>query len=171
MRSGELQGLPQGERKTKTVYQAKTKSHHPAALQAAAAGDVFERHVNDRNRDERFDQRRKPQKIWCEVVGRGEQRDRMRDGERSDDGNERAETAKWDYQTQQKKQMVGAVQNVEKTQVDKSQGRLMPPRVEADQAGIAGEFERANSATGWQKPKNGDDAQAEAREAGMNGAD
>src|SRR5260370_9987999 len=39
MRSGELQRLPQGERKTKTVYQAKTKSHHPAALQAAGDDD------------------------------------------------------------------------------------------------------------------------------------
>src|SRR5260370_19999083 len=160
MRSGELQRLPQGERKTKTVHQAKTEGHYPAALQAAAAGDVFERHVNDRNRDERFNQRRKPEKIRCEIVGGGNQRDRMRDGERGDDGNERAETAKWDYQTQQKKQMVGAVQNVEKTQVDKSQGRLMPPRVEADQDGIAGEFERANSADGWQEPKHGDHEQA-----------
>src|SRR5437879_6915809 len=151
------------------VYEAEAEGHHPAALQAAAANDVFKCHINDGNGDERFDQRRKPEKIWCEVVGGGDQRDRMRNGERGDDGNERAETAKRDYKTKQKQKMVGAVENVEKTQVDKSPSGLVPARVEADETGIASEFERANFAAGWNKPKDGYDAQTQPRERRMNG--
>ena len=135
--AGELQRLPQGEREAKSMYEAEAEGHHPAALQAAATNDVFERHINDGNGDERFDQRRKPEEIWREVVGGSNQRNRMRDGERGDDGNERAETAKRDYKTKQKQKMVGAVENVEKTQVDKSQSGLVPARVEADETGIA----------------------------------
>src|SRR6266852_826902 len=151
MRSRELQRFPQGKRETKSVYQAAAEGHHPAALQTAAANNVFKRHVNDGSRDERFDQRRKPKKIRCEIVGRGNQRDRMRDGERGDDGNERAKAAKRDHQAEQKQEMVGAVENVEKTQIHKPHGRLVPPRIEVDEARIAVEFERANSAAGWQK--------------------
>ena len=65
--------------------------------------------------------------------------------------------------------MVGAVKNVEKTQVDEAEGGLVPARVEPDEAGIPGEFERANFAARWHKTKNSDDAQAQARERGMDG--
>ena len=54
----------------------------------------------------------------------------MRDGERGDDGNERTEAAKGDHQAEQKQQMVGAVENVEKTQVHEAHCRLAPPRIE-----------------------------------------
>ncbi len=37
----------------------------------------------------------------------------------------------------------------------------MPLGVEPDQAGIADEFESANPAAGWQKPKNSDYAKAQ----------
>src|SRR5437016_2697293 len=143
------------------MNQAETEGHHPAALQAAAAGDVFKRHVNDGNGNERFDEWRKPEKIRREVVGGGNQRNRMRDRECSNHGNERTEAAEGDHQAEQKQEMVNAVKNVEKTQVDKTQSRLLPPRVEPDEAGIADEFERADSAAGCQKPKDGDDAQAQ----------
>src|SRR6266851_7277255 len=43
MRPRELQRFPQGKRETKSVNQAKTKGHHPAALQTGAAHYVFER--------------------------------------------------------------------------------------------------------------------------------
>src|SRR5258708_3576023 len=92
----------------------------------------------------------------------------MRDGERGDDGNECAKAAKRDHQAEQKQQMVGAVKNVEKTQVHEPRGRLVPPRIEVDEAGIAVEFECANSADGWQKPKNGDYAEAQARKRRVN---
>ncbi len=122
-----------------------------------------------RNRDERFDQRRKPEKVRGEVVSGGDQRNGMRDRKGSNYGNERAEAAKRDYQAKQKQQMVGAIKNVEKTQVDKSQGGLVPPRVESDEARIAVEFERANPAAGWQKAKNSDHAQAQPRHRRMDG--
>src|SRR2546421_8628046 len=167
--AGELQRLPQGEREAKSMYEAEAEGHHPAALQAAAANDVFKCHINDGNGDERFDQRRKPEEIWREVVGGSDQCNRMRDGERGDDGSERAETAKRDYKTKQKQKMVGAVENVEKTQVDKSQSGLVPARVETDETGIAGEFECTHFSAGRQKPKDGYDAQTQPRERRMNG--
>src|SRR5467141_3802941 len=168
MRTGELQRFPQGKRETKTVHQAETESHHPATLQAAA-DNIFERHVNNGNGDKRFDQWRKPEEIRREIVRGGNQRNRMGDGECGYDGNERAKAAEGDHQAKQKQKMVGAVENMEKTQIDKSQGRLVPPRIEADKALIAGEFERANAAAGRQKPKNGDHTQAQARESRVNG--
>src|SRR5258707_12313902 len=93
----------------------------------------------------------------------------MGDGECGDDRNERAKAAEGDHQAKQKQKMVGAVENVEKTQIDKSQGRLAPPRIETDKTRIASEFERANSAASRQKPKNGDHSQAQARESRGNG--
>jgi len=42
----------------------------------------------------------------------------------------------------------------------------MPARIEVYQAGIAVEFECANSAGGRQKPKSGDYAKAQARKRG-----
>src|ERR1700739_2531361 len=65
--------------------------------------------------------------------------------------------------------MVGAVQNVEKTEIDETQSGLKPARVGPDTAGIASEFERANPAAGRQKPKNGNDAQAQPRKCRVNG--
>ncbi len=93
----------------------------------------------------------------------------MRDGERGDDRNERTEAAKGDHQAEQKQQMVGAVENVEKTQVHEAHCRLVPPRIEVDEARIAVEFERANSAAGRQKSKNYDHAQAQPRKRWVNG--
>src|SRR5256886_3923289 len=167
--AGELQRLPQGEREAKSMHKAEAKRHHPAALQAAAANDVFERHINDGNGNERFNHRRKPEEIRRKIIGGSNQRNRMRDGERGDDGDERAETAKRDYKTKQKQKMVGAVENVEKTQVDKSQSGLVPARVETDETGIAGEFECTHFSAGRQKPKDGYDAQTQPRERRMNG--
>src|SRR5437016_3819208 len=167
--AGELQRLPQGERETETMHKAEAKRHHPAALQAAAANDVFERHINDGNGNERFNHRRKPEEIRRKIIGGSNQRNRMRDGERGDDGDERAETAKRDYKTKQKQKMVGAVENVEETQVDKSQSGLVPARVETDETGIAGEFECTHFSAGRQKPKDGYDAQTQPRERRMTG--
>src|SRR5258708_12167060 len=93
----------------------------------------------------------------------------MRDGERGDNGNERAKAAEWDHQAKQKEQMIGAVENMEKTQVHEAHGRLMPARIEVYQAGIAVEFECANSASGRQKPKNGDYTKAQARKTRVDG--
>src|SRR5712692_2564147 len=64
--------------------------------------------------------------------------------------------------------MVGAIKDVKKTQVHKAQSGLMPSRIEPNQARIAIEFESADRAAGREKAKNSDDAQPQAREAGVN---
>src|SRR5213080_4532259 len=119
--AGELQRLPQGERETETMHKAEAKRHHPAALQAAAANDVFERHINDGNGNERFNHRWKPEEIRRKIIGGSNQRNRMRDGECGDDGNERAEATERDYKTKQEQKMVVTVKNVEETQVYKTE--------------------------------------------------
>jgi hypothetical protein len=50
---------------------------------------------------------------------------------------------------------------VEEAQADESKRGLMPPRIETDEPGIAGEFERAHSSTGWQKAENRHDSEGE----------
>ena len=45
-----------------------------------------------------------------------------------------------------KQQVIGAVQDVQETGADESQGRLVPARIEPDQTFVAFEFERANRA-------------------------
>src|SRR5260370_34680699 len=111
------------------MHQAEAESHDPTALQAAAAGNVFERHVHNGSCDERFDERRKPEKIRREVVGGSDQRDGMRDGERGNDGNEGAEAAEWNHQAKQKEKMGGTVENREKTEIDERRSGLLPARV------------------------------------------
>src|SRR5258707_1231266 len=103
------------------------------------------------------------------VPGGSNKRDGMCDGERGDDGNERAKAAKGDHQAKQEEQMVGAIENVEKTKVHETHSRLVPSRIETDKAGIADEFERANTAAGWQKPQNGDHPQTQASKRWVNG--
>src|SRR5260370_1020708 len=93
----------------------------------------------------------------------------MGKGKRGDDGNERAEAAERNHKTEQKQKVVGAIEDVEKTEVDKAQRRLMPPRIETNQAGIAVEFERAAFTAGRNEAQNGDNAQAQARKARLNG--
>src|SRR5262245_8541909 len=63
VRPGELQRLPQGERESESMNQTEPESDHPSAPEAvleAAPDDVFERHIYDGDRDQRFNERRKP---------------------------------------------------------------------------------------------------------------
>ena len=83
----------------------------------------------------------------------------MRDGERGDDRDERAEAPEWDHEAPQEQQVVDAVQDVEEPQLDEPQGGLVPSRIEPDQARITGVLEGANNATGRQEPKDGDHSQ------------
>ena len=90
----------------------RSKTRSPARV----AHDVLERHVHDRHRDQRLDQRREPQRARREVEGRGDERDRMRDGERRDDEDERAEAPERNHQAEQKQQVIGAVEDVPKAE-------------------------------------------------------
>ena len=99
-----------------------------------------------------------------EIVGRGDQRDRMRDCKRGHDRDQRAEAPERNHQAQQEQQVVGAVEDVEESLLTKRQRRLIPARIEPDQPGIALELERARRAAGRQEPKRGDRAQPQSLE-------
>src|SRR5215472_1588837 len=163
MGSRELQRLPQREREAESVDQPETESDHPAALDARGSDDIFERHVDDRSSNERLNQRRKPQEIRREVVGRSKQSYRVRHRKRGDHGDEHAKPAERNHQAQQKQEVVGSVEDMEKAQVHKAQSSLMPAWIETNQAGVAIEFERANFAPRKNQAQNRDDAQPQAR--------
>ncbi len=91
----------------------------------------------------------------------------MRHGEGGDHRDERAEAPERNDQTKQKQQMICPFEDVEKSQVDEPQRRLMPPRVEPDQTGIAEKLEGANDAAGRQKPNHRRGLQPEFLENGI----
>src|SRR5690242_13142868 len=64
--------------------------------------------------------------------------------------------------------MVGAVENVKKTKLNKIQRSLIPAGIKSHQTGIAVEFERANCAARRSEAKNGDDPQTQARKPRLN---
>ena len=163
VRSRELKRLPQRERKAESMHQAKAERNHPAALDVGAH-HILQRHVDDGRRDQRFDERRKPERVGGEVEGRGEQRNRMRDGERRDDGDERSDAAERNDEAEQEQQMVGAVQDVLESELHEVPYRLMPPWIETHQPGVADQLERALGATGRIEADNGDGTQPEAGE-------
>src|SRR6266705_1077046 len=102
MRAGELQRLPERERKTKSMYEAEPEGDHPAPVDALDADNVLERHVKDGHGNQRFDERWKPQRVRREVERRRDERDRMRHGEGRDDQEKLSEAAERDDETNQK---------------------------------------------------------------------
>src|SRR5207247_5017092 len=103
-----------------------------------------------------LDERRKPQRVRREVVGRCDERDGVRHGEGRDHGHERAEAAERNHEAEQEQQMISSVQDVPEPLPDEPKRRLVPARIEANQPGIAGKLERAHRATGWKEAENGD---------------
>ena len=122
MGSGELQCLAERERETEAVDQAESEGNHPPAVRTGS-DDVLERHVNDRDGDQGFDQRRKPERIGRDSVGRRDQRDGVGHGERGDHQKQRPQAPQRDHEAEQKQQMVGAVENVEEAQLDEAAAR------------------------------------------------
>ena len=79
------------------------RPRQPTALQVRP-NDVLHRHIQDRRRDQGFDQRREPVSRRYHAVGGGDQGDRVRDRERGDDADEPpVESAKRQDQTQQER--------------------------------------------------------------------
>src|SRR5690242_4510051 len=169
MRPGKLERLAQRERKTKSVYQAEAECNHPSSPEGAGSSDVFQCHVNDGSGNERFDERRKPERIRSEIVSRSDQCDGMRHGKRGDDRDERAKPAERDDQAKEEKEMVSAVEDVKKSQIHKAQSRLVPSRIEPDETRVAVQFESADRTTGGKEAKNRDDAQTQARKPRLDG--
>ena len=78
----------------------------------------------------------------------------MRDRERGDDQHQRPEPPERDHQTQQEQQVIDAVEDVEEPELDEAQRRLVPARVEPDEARVAVELEGAHGAARRQEPQD-----------------
>src|ERR1043165_168961 len=83
--------------------------------------------------------------------------------------HERPHTAEWNHQAEQEQQVIGAVENVEEPQPDEAQHRLMPPRIEWHQSGVAFELVRADHTARRHEPQRRDNADAEAVERHVDG--
>ena len=111
MRAGELQRLGERERETESVDQSEAERDEPPPIQLRTE-DVLEGHEHDRERDEGLDEWREPERVGRQAERGGDQGDRMRHGERSDDGHERPEAPEGHDQTEEEEEVVDAVQNV-----------------------------------------------------------
>src|SRR5262249_50161843 len=104
MVAGELKRLAQREGKAEAVHQAEHEGDDPAPRNVATKrtkfliDDVFQRHVDDRHRDQRFYERREPERIRDKAEGRGDQRNRMPDGESGYDDDEGPQPPERNYQ-------------------------------------------------------------------------
>ena len=168
MRSGELQRLAKGEREAEAVNEAEPERDEPAALELGS-DDVLERHVDDRDRDEHLDERRKPQRARREAQRGREQGDGVRDGERRYDRDERTDPPEGDHEANDEQQVVDAVHDVPESQLHEPPERLAPARVEVHQPRIADVLERPFGAAGRKEPQDGVGAHAEPRERGVDG--
>ena len=86
--------------------------------------------------------------------------------EGGDDDDERLDAPERDDEAQEKQQVIRSAQNVNEAKANKAERGLVPSRIEIDEPGIAGEFERAHGATRRQKTDDRDDAKPEARKGG-----
>src|SRR5262249_22701255 len=125
------------------------------------ADDVLERHVEDRGRNQRLDERREPERVRREIVRRREQRGRMRHREGGDDADQRAEAAERDDETEEKQQVIDAVEDVTESQADEAERRLMPAWIQLHQTRIAVQIERADRAAWEYEPQRGDRSEPE----------
>jgi hypothetical protein len=65
--------------------------------------------------------------------------------------------------------MIRASENVDEPEAHERHRRLVPARIQPDNAGIADEFERADAAIRGQEAQHGDDAKAQSSERGLDG--
>src|SRR6185503_6150018 len=82
--------------------------------------------------------RRKPETLRRYAHRRRRKRDRMSDGERRDNRDEGTDPSKRDHQAKDEQQVIEPVENVLEPQRGEAKGRLVPARVEAHEARIAG---------------------------------
>src|SRR5258708_2413166 len=88
----------------------------------------------------------------------------MRDSERSDDRDQRAEAPERDNEAEEEQQVVDPIENMEDPLPPEPPYRLMPTRIEPHEPGIAMKLEGTDAAARWKEPKDGDDLQSEPRE-------
>src|SRR5262245_39582121 len=149
------------------MHQTETERDHPSSLDLTT-DDVLEGHVHDRNRDESFNQRRKPQRVGTDIVRRCNQSYRVSDGKRGDNLDQRAKSAERYHQTEQEQQMVGAIENVQEAGTNEAQRGLKPARIEANESRVAFELECSNSATRRQKSQHAYDSKSQNAQTWLN---
>ena len=62
-----------------------------------------------------------------------------------------ADLSERDHQAQQEQQVIDTVEDVHESEADEAQRRLVPPRIQANQAGIAPVLERAHPPPGGKR--------------------
>src|SRR5438045_3230766 len=111
MRAGKLQRLAKREREPEAVNESEAESNRPSPIESGRH-DIFERHVHNRDGDQRLDQRWEPQGARNEVEGGRQQCDRMSDRECRNDDDQRPQAPEWNHETQEEEEMIGAVENM-----------------------------------------------------------
>ena len=89
--------------------------------------------------------------------------------EGGDHQEQRAQAPQWNHEAKQEQQVIGAVENMEKAQLDEAERGLVPARVERHHPGIAGEFVGAHCSARGKESKHGDDARGKPLEPGPDG--
>ena len=134
------------------MHKTEAEREHPPPI-SPRTDDVLERHVDDRERNEHFDQRRKPKRIRRKAHRGGDERDRVRDGERGDDRDERPDAPNGNHETQHEQQVVDAAEYVRESQADEGERGLVPLRIELHQAWITVVLKCALDTARWQEAK------------------
>ena len=143
VRAGELQRLAQREREAEAVHQSRTRRRStPArAIGGASSGarvprdDVLERHVDDRDGDQRLDERRKPERVGARSYADAISVTECATVKDVTTTTSERKPPERDHQAEQEQQVIDAVEDVEEAVLDEPQRRLMPARVEPDDAG------------------------------------
>src|SRR5262249_54508306 len=102
-----------------------------------------------------------------EARRRCDQRDRMRDGERGDDRDERTNATERNDETEDEQQVIDSVENVLEAEHDEAERRLIPVWVEAHEPGIPDLLQRTHRAAGGKKAQQRAGTHAESRERGV----
>ena len=99
-----------------------------------------------------------------EIVGRRDERHRVRQREGRHDEHQRAEPPERNHQADEKQQVVGPAEDVPEAELNEPQGGLVPARIEAHQAQVPGILEGAHGAARRQESQHRHRPQAEPRE-------
>ena len=134
--AGELQRVAQDEGKAESMHQAEEEGDDPAPGRMFDH-DILQRHINDRDRDQGFDQGREPPHIRSIAIGRGDQGNGMGHREGGDDGNQGANAAERNDQAEQEEQMIDAFQDVMKAHHHEAACGVVPVGIQRHLPGIA----------------------------------
>ena len=79
----------------------------------------------------------------------------MRHGERCDHRDQRTKAAERDHQAEQKQQVINPIENMFEAEHHEAQRRLVPSRIEPDEAAVVMEVEGTHRAARQHQPQGG----------------